>query len=374
MHRRPLVLAALVLVALFAVARATPAAVAPCSTHRHSSRGGPRRHPRRRVRRDSGACGLCPPRRLDLHPADRPTAWHRPRPQTRLAAHHPGRPRPGIKDMLLVNGPDEELRQYYDVVTFDPRGIGEQQSPPLRAGCYSRLSSRRSTARPRARSSRRSPGPTRRSIQSCLGLTGDLWTTSRPGHGRRHRAHPPALGQNERPGRLWRVVGSPYGTAYLERYGDRVKTLVLDGVVDHSIDLATFLSRNSCRCRTSFDRFARWCARGPACALHGGIVGAAFDAAVAAVPASARWSPSSWPRGTPGVRLVADRPPARRGDRRRHLHPGCADAASAPSPALPTTRGPGRQGRARSAACTAPITARRTTTRPCWTRAPRSRA
>ena len=35
----------------------------------------------------------------------------------------PGGPGPGIKDMLSVNGPDPELRQHYDVVSFDPRGI-----------------------------------------------------------------------------------------------------------------------------------------------------------------------------------------------------------------------------------------------------------
>ena len=75
-----------------------------------------------------------------------------------------------------------------------------------------------------------------------------------------------------------------YGTAYLERYGDHVKTLVIDGVVDHSVDWTTIISRNDISVQQSFDRFVRWCAGEPACALHGQDVYAAYDAAVAAQP------------------------------------------------------------------------------------------
>ncbi|MGD9893294.1 MAG: alpha/beta hydrolase, partial [Dehalococcoidia bacterium] len=55
-------------------------------------------------------------------------------------------------------------------------------------------------------------------------------------------------------------------------------------VVDHSIDMPTFITRNILSVQASFDRFARWCAREPACALHGQDVGAAFDAAMAVRP------------------------------------------------------------------------------------------
>jgi pimeloyl-ACP methyl ester carboxylesterase len=79
-------------------------------------------------------------------------------------------------------------------------------------------------------------------------------------------------------------LGSAYGAAYLEGFGEHVKTMVLDGVVDHSIDFATFISRNGLSVQASFDRLARWCAREPACALNGRDIGAAYDAAVAAVP------------------------------------------------------------------------------------------
>jgi pimeloyl-ACP methyl ester carboxylesterase len=80
--------------------------------------------------------------------------------------------------------------------------------------------------------------------------------------------------------------GSVYGATYLERYGDRVKALVLDGVVDHSVDLATFIARNMLAVQDGFERFAQWCDRDSACALHGQDVGTVFDAVVAAAPAA----------------------------------------------------------------------------------------
>src|SRR5262249_44692598 len=57
-----------------------------------------------------------------------------------------------------------------------------------------------------------------------------------------------------------------------------------DGVVDHSIDFATFLARNVMSVQDSFERFEQWCAQETACALHGQDLGAAFDAAIARAP------------------------------------------------------------------------------------------
>src|SRR5262249_31168984 len=80
--------------------------------------------------------------------------------------------------------------------------------------------------------------------------------------------------------------GSVYGATYLERYGDRVKALVLDGVVDHSVDLATFITRNVLAVNEAFARFARWCEQDSACALQGRDLGGVLDAAIAAAPAA----------------------------------------------------------------------------------------
>jgi pimeloyl-ACP methyl ester carboxylesterase len=80
--------------------------------------------------------------------------------------------------------------------------------------------------------------------------------------------------------------GSQYGQAYLEHYGEHIKALVLDGVVDHSIDLPTFITRNTLAVQDAFERFGQWCNRDGACALHGQNVGSVFDAVVTAAPAT----------------------------------------------------------------------------------------
>jgi hypothetical protein len=72
--------------------------------------------------------------------------------------------------------------------------------------------------------------------------------------------------------------------AYLEAFGDHVKAMVLDGVVDLSVDMPTFITRNILSVQAAFDRFSRWCAREPTCALHGQDLVSAFDDAMAAAP------------------------------------------------------------------------------------------
>jgi hypothetical protein len=57
-------------------------------------------------------------------------------------------------------------------------------------------------------------------------------------------------------------------------------------VVDHSIDLPTFIARNTLAVQDAFERFGQWCNRDGACALHGQNVGSVFDAVVTAAPAT----------------------------------------------------------------------------------------
>jgi pimeloyl-ACP methyl ester carboxylesterase len=77
-----------------------------------------------------------------------------------------------------------------------------------------------------------------------------------------------------------------YAEAYLERYGDHIKALVLDAVVDHSVDLPTFVARNILAVGDAFDRFAQWCDRDSACALHGSHLSDVFDAVAVTAPAT----------------------------------------------------------------------------------------
>jgi pimeloyl-ACP methyl ester carboxylesterase len=78
--------------------------------------------------------------------------------------------------------------------------------------------------------------------------------------------------------------GSHYGQAYLERYPKLVKAMVIDGIVDHSVDLATLSARNAASVGDSFIRFTQWCDGTASCALHGQNIGAVYDSITAKLP------------------------------------------------------------------------------------------
>lgn len=199
----------------------------------------------------------------------------------------PGGPGPGIQIMLVDNGPAQrldEVRRSYDVVSFDPRGIG--RSNPVRCDPALVPPVTLPAADPPTREQfEESARANAAFLRSCFALTGELMghltTKDTAADIERIRL---AIGQTDGLVAYGGSFGSTYGAAYLEDYGDRVKAMVLDGVVDHSVDLPTFITRNILSVQASFDRFARWCAQAPACALRGRDVGAAFDAAMAAAP------------------------------------------------------------------------------------------
>jgi pimeloyl-ACP methyl ester carboxylesterase len=199
----------------------------------------------------------------------------------------PGGPGPGIQIMLVDNGPAQhldEVRRFYDVVSFDPRGIGRSNPvrcdparvPPVTLPTADLPTREQFEAGARANAA---------FFESCFELTGELMAhlTAKDTAADIERIRL-ALGQTDGLVAYGGSFGSAYGAAYLEDYGDRVKALVLDGVVDLSVDLPTFITRNILSVQASFDRLSRWCAREPACALHGQDVAAAFDAAMAASP------------------------------------------------------------------------------------------
>lgn len=179
----------------------------------------------------------------------------------------------------------DELRQTYDVVTFDPRGIGE--SSPIR--CAPTSLPQLTTAAPQGMLSAAEFASLARAnatfAESCFTAAGELM-----GHlsaidtAADIEQIRQALGQD---GGLVAYAGSYgtlYATAYLEQYGDRVKALVLDGVVDHSIDLSSYGIRWVLSTEDAFSRFGQWCADDPSCALHGQDVSAVFATVVAAHP------------------------------------------------------------------------------------------
>lgn len=159
----------------------------------------------------------------------------------------------------------DELLDSFDIVSFDPRGVGRSAAP------------------------RCSPSPTVPKPPLLLGSQADfdatvaynqaLWANCRPTSPVFDYADTlsaaydldalrRALGES----RLT-FHGSSYGTLlgqqYAERFPHRVRAIVLEGVFDHSLDVPSFVRSQAAALQDSFDEFVAWCDRSPDCVLHG---------------------------------------------------------------------------------------------------------
>ncbi|WP_370941980.1 alpha/beta fold hydrolase [Amycolatopsis sp. cg5] len=71
--------------------------------------------------------------------------------------------------------------------------------------------------------------------------------------------------------------GTQIGQQYAQLFGDRIRTMVLDGNMDHSLPLDRFLRTAAASGDDALGAFARWCESDTACALHGKDVLKHFD-------------------------------------------------------------------------------------------------
>jgi pimeloyl-ACP methyl ester carboxylesterase len=173
-----------------------------------------------------------------------------------------------------------DFRREYDVVTFDPRGIG--QSSPIRCAPGAVPSPSAQSDRPPSPAEFQAIADANAALfRSCFASTGELMAhlsanDTAADIERIRRALTPDDGLIAYAG----SYGTAYAQAYLERYGEHVKAIVLDAVVDHSIDMPAFIARNVLSANDAFQRLMQWCA----CAMHGQSVGRVFDAVVAKAP------------------------------------------------------------------------------------------
>jgi pimeloyl-ACP methyl ester carboxylesterase len=166
----------------------------------------------------------------------------------------------------------EELRRRFDIVSFDPRGVGASHpircpaGPPAPALLTGQADFDRTLADNRAR------------WQACRQLTGPLFDHADSASTVRDLdALRAALGE-----RTLTFHGSSYGTLlgelYAEQYPDRVRAIVLESVVDHSQRIDGFLSTQAWALQDSFNAFVAWCTpQQQACALRGENVRAVWS-------------------------------------------------------------------------------------------------
>ncbi|MEU8705339.1 alpha/beta hydrolase [Streptomyces sp. NPDC048565] len=164
----------------------------------------------------------------------------------------------------------DRLRSRFDIVSFDPRGVG--LSNPVR--CSKELLDRRPSPVMRSRAEFDATASYNRELRAdCRkntehGLFDHVDTLSMVKDLDAVRA---ALGEKS-----LTFHGSSYGTLlgeqYAEQYPERVRALVLEAVVDHSLGTRAFLSTQAATLQDSFDEFVAWCGRTESCALHGSDV------------------------------------------------------------------------------------------------------
>ena len=169
---------------------------------------------------------------------------------------------------------DPTLHERFDLIGMDPRGVG--MSTPVRCdpAVYNRavslfprtpaeFSGLTRYTRDLARSCRARTGPLLAHVDT-LSVARDMDALRR------------ALGD----GKL-NFLGLSYGAAigalYAERYPKRIRTMALDGILDHSIPTDTLFADVTAAYEDTFNRFTAWCATSTECALHGRDVAAVFD-------------------------------------------------------------------------------------------------
>ena len=168
----------------------------------------------------------------------------------------------------VVNGSSRfsaDLRRRFDIVSFDPRGIGGShpvvcsrdllaQQPQLIADQAQFAATLAGNALLRA---------------DCRARTGPLYDhVDTISAARDLDAIRAALGE-----RQLTFHGSSYGTLLGEQYAElfphRVRAMVLEAAVDHSLGTRAFLDTQAVTSEDAFDEFVAWCDRSTGCVLHG---------------------------------------------------------------------------------------------------------
>jgi pimeloyl-ACP methyl ester carboxylesterase len=158
------------------------------------------------------------------------------------------------------------VRERFDIVGMDPRGVG-RSTPVL---CSRDLVDAKPSPLVESEAAYLATiAYNRRLAADCAQRTGPIF-----GHVdtasvvRDMDAVRQALGE-EKISFYGASYGSLIGQQYAEMFPRRLRALVLDGVMDHSANLAAFLIHETDAAQDSFREFMAWCARDTTCVLHG---------------------------------------------------------------------------------------------------------
>ncbi|GAA2250962.1 alpha/beta hydrolase [Streptomyces amakusaensis] len=220
---------------------------------------------------------------------------------------NPGGPgAPGSDDALYADDPysgyDPAMLRRFDMIGFDPRGIGRSRNAECDETILGSI-----PARPRdAAEFERMRAQNARLAESCLQRMGPLAAhLDGESVARDMDAIRAALGE-----RQISFVGHSYGTFLGERYArlfpDRLRALALDSAMDPDRpDAERYLKEGSLTIDSALKRLAAWCEKDAACALKGEDVSAVTASLFARADAGRLHEPG--PSGPTRVKVDADR-------------------------------------------------------------------
>ncbi|MGP4019126.1 alpha/beta hydrolase [Saccharopolyspora sp. 5N708] len=212
---------------------------------------------------------------------------------------NPGGPNPVLFALPTLQPRLAELTQWFDVVVFDPRGMGNSSGvtcpqpppagtelpPPDRAAFAEYAMANRGFAEACAPAL----GPLRGTLNS--------WQVAHDMDAIRA-----ALGERKL-NYFGNSYGGTYGQAYAELFSRNVGRMYLDSVGEHvSREFYDWVAPKAATLEHNLHRFADWCAREPSCALTGQDVLGTWDRVIA----KAERDPIPAPGAGPGVTVSAE--------------------------------------------------------------------
>ncbi|MEU7732488.1 alpha/beta hydrolase [Streptomyces griseus] len=213
--------------------------------------------------------------RLDLAVARRQAAG--PGPRVGSMVFGPGGP--GDSGVAMVVGNigrfSPEVRRGFDIVSFDPRGVGGSTPVTCSADL---LAARPSPELGSQADFEATLAYNKRLRADCRARTGPVFDHLDTAQTVRDLdALRAALGE-----RKLTFHGSSYGTLlgaqYAETYPRRVRAMVLESVMDHSVPTTReFLRSEAATAQNSFEEFVKWCDAAATCALRGRDVRAVWQ-------------------------------------------------------------------------------------------------
>jgi pimeloyl-ACP methyl ester carboxylesterase len=193
---------------------------------------------------------------------------------------NPGGPGGSAVDMVLNASGffTTTLTRYFDLVGMDPRGVG-RSAPVL---CSQNLVDRAPSPLIATRTAYDDTVAYNRELAAdCAEHTGPVFAhVDTASVARDMDAVRTAL----KAGQI-SFYGASYGTLLGEQYAQmfpgRLRALVLDSVMDHSVGVDDFLTQETAAAQDSFDEFIAWCARDTRCVVRGQDIRALWAALMA---------------------------------------------------------------------------------------------